>query len=63
MALMIREQQALQAQMSIHSERTFEVIMEPNHRLKQVNEENSMKRKLMEKEVAHKLQVAQLLHK
>src|SRR5229473_2913654 len=38
-ALMIRERQALQAQTSIHSERTFEVIMEPNHRLKR-----SMKR-------------------
>src|SRR5258708_14717383 len=41
-ALMIRvfrERQALQAQMSIHSERTFEVIMEPNHQLKR-----SMKR-------------------
>ncbi len=62
-ALMIRERQALQAQTSIHSERTFEVIMEPNHRLKQVNEENSMKRKLTEKGVAHKLRVAQLLHK
>src|SRR5258707_11071147 len=31
-ALMIRERQALQAQTSIHSERTFEVIMEPNYR-------------------------------
>jgi len=38
-ALMIRERQALQAQTSIHSEWTFEVIMEPNHQLKR-----SMKR-------------------
>src|SRR5229473_4670052 len=59
-ALMIRERQALQAQTSIHSEWTFEVIMEPNHWLKQVNEENGMKRKLTEKEVAHKLRVAQV---
>ena len=57
---MIRERQALQAQTSTHSERTFEVIVEPNHWLKQVNEENGMKRKLMEKEVAHKLRVAQV---
>src|SRR5216684_2136477 len=57
---MIRERQALQAQTSTHSERTFEVIVEPNHRLKQVNEENGMKRKLTEKEVAHKLRVAQV---
>ncbi len=46
--------------MSIHSEWTFEVIMEPNHWLKQVNEENGMKKKLTEKEVAHKLWVAQV---
>ena len=47
-------------QTSTHSEWTFEVIVEPNHQLKQVNEENGMKRKLTEKEVAHKLRVAQV---
>ncbi len=47
-------------QTSTHSEWTFEVIVEPNHQLKQVNKENGMKRKLIKKEVAHKLWIAQV---